>query len=459
MDLKMRKFNIIFFLIISCFNCNLYSQSGTWRIVDSLKFYIDGAPYPRLFNSIAIDCADTNNCAFAARYGLTYPMTRITSNGGESWKIGMIDSITKGDQDMYIPPNEICYPDTSLCIMICDEGYYFISRDKCRTWEKYRLGKDPLNRISFLNKDVGVINSFYNIYITRDGARSWETYRHDSLNIDTNYLPETTNNVFMLSSDIMFGLFYRQDIKYLVNTIDGGKRWNYISTFPENVQNIFFFDEQTGFVAGRPKVNTGIHKDIIYKTTDGGNSWEIKVDTIIKGKTGISQIYFSDKKNGVALGTGWDLWRTSDGGDSWFQDSSYYNPRFTDYAVDMALLGSTKKFLMINQLNGLVIKYSEDEIINVKEENPTLNSVFRIYPNILNSGESLKIELKENKQGKYKFEIYNSIGSIIDSYEFYSSGDSYTLEYSPPAGIATGQYFVRLNGHERNNYSTTFVIY
>jgi hypothetical protein len=151
------------------------------------------------------------------------------------------------------------------------------------------------------------------------------------------------------------------------------------------------------------------------------------------------------------------LWRTSDGGDSWIQDTSYYK-KSNNFGVDIALLGSTKKFLMINELNGYVIKYCEDEIINVKDDTPQLQTGFRIYPNIISSGESLKIEMNIDIQGNYKFEIYNSIGCVIDSYEFYSRGDSYTLEYSPPAGIAIGQYYIRIIENDLSFSSKAFIV-
>jgi hypothetical protein len=101
---------------------------------------------------------------------------------------------------------------------------------------------------------------------------------------------------------------------------------------------------------------------------------------------------------------------------------------------------------------------SEGGINDVNEEKLQLHSGFRIYPNIISSGESLSLELKEYLQGIYKFEIYNSIGRVIDSYEFYSYGDTYTLDYSPPAGIATGQYFIRVAIADKSYFLKSFII-
>jgi photosystem II stability/assembly factor-like uncharacterized protein len=450
----MRKFIIVLFLIITCFNNNLFSQTGTWRIVDSLK-----SKLYQTHSLVAIDCADTSNCAILGNYGWTWPMISTTTNGGEEWEINYIDSITKGDQDMYIPANEICYPDTSLCIMVCDEGYYYISRDKCITWEKFRLGIQSLYSISFINKENGGIISYYDLYLTNDGGKIWSHQNVSEFHIEEKYIPYLIEYIHYYNPQLIFMNLYRKDIyNYIVKSVDGGMTWKFLYNFPQRVTNILFMDELTGFAVGRPKVNTGIHKDVIYKTTDGGISWENKLDTIVKGKAGLKQIYFSDKNNGVALGLGWDLWRTSDGGDNWFQDSSYYSGRFNTDAADIALLGSTKKFLMINQLGGLVIKYSEDGIVNVNEDKPLLKNGFKIYPNILSSGESIRIEVNTGNPGLNKIQIYNSIGSIIDSYEFYSSGDSYTLDYTPPAGIAAGQYFVILKNTDNRLLYNSLII-
>ena len=214
----MNKVKTIILIVLACCNLNLNAQTGTWRIVDSVRSKVY-----QTMSLKAIDCVDTLNCAVLGNYGWTWPLITSTQDGGNTWELNFIDSISKGDQDLYIPANEICYADTSLCIMICDEGYYYISRDKCKTWEKLRLGKDPLNRISFLNKDVGVINSYYNLYITRDGARSWETISYDSLNISQNGITEAFIFVYYLNEMALYLMLYVDDQNFIVKSEDGGK--------------------------------------------------------------------------------------------------------------------------------------------------------------------------------------------------------------------------------------------
>jgi hypothetical protein len=450
----MKILNIII-IAITIFCCNLFAQSGSWRVVDSLRSKVD-----QTLTLKAIDCADTLNCVIAGNLGFIKPLASFSTNGGITWSIPLIDSITKGDINPEVPAMEIAYPDTSLCIMACDEGYYWLSRDKCKTWERFRLDSSSLNYIHFYNKSFGGMTSYNHFYRTTDGGYNWIKIYKDDFGIEVQYLPYGIENVYYYNLQTIYLLLYRKDINdYIIKSDDGGITWNFICSFPYRITRLVFLDKKNAIAVGKKETiqYSGINRDLIYKSTDGGNTWELKIDTLTKGWAGLEHVYFSDNKNGVALGHFWDLWRTSDGGNNWIQDTSYYK-KSNNYAVDIALLGSTKKFLMINEMNGYVIKYSEDEIINVNEEKPEINSDFKIYPNILSSGESLRIELKENKQRKFKFEIYNSIGSIIDSYEFYSDSGTYTLEYTPPAVIASGQYYIRIIKNDLSIVSKAFII-
>ena len=73
-----------------------------------------------------------------------------------------------------------------------------------------------------------------------------------------------------------------------------------------NLNNVFFVDENNGYVIGE--------NGIILKTTDGGSNWEIKSPGNTQTLNGI---YFNDVNHGVIVGNFGIVLKTTDGGNSW----------------------------------------------------------------------------------------------------------------------------------------------
>jgi hypothetical protein len=124
----------------------LYFQTQNWKLVDSIR--IDG--FSPTYRSIS--CADTNNCNAVMELA-NRMFNRITADGGKTW------SFTLEKYPYY--PYETAYPDTNLCIIICDGGTYFRSTDKCRTWNEHLLGPNRRpTKIRMLNAKTGGIISY-----------------------------------------------------------------------------------------------------------------------------------------------------------------------------------------------------------------------------------------------------------------------------------------------------------
>lgn len=123
---------------------------------------------------------------------------------------------------------------------------------------------------------------------------------------------------------------------------DMGSSWNYTPSQPfrvkDNLKCIFFKDEKNGWVGG--------DKGIIYKTTDAGNSWQEKTDTLVF-KGGIYDIYFCSPDTGYICG-GKDgskaLIRTVDGGESW---QAVTLPSFTDLSFTSMSWESSLKGIIV----------------------------------------------------------------------------------------------------------------
>lgn len=91
----------------------------------------------------------------------------------------------------------------------------------------------------------------------------------------------------------------------LFKTNDGGNTWTTISTTNEDIDDICFMDDNTGFlVAGSS----------IFKTTNGGNSWSLIAVTTVGDLVGIS---FPTAQTGYACSENGEVLKSSDGGASW----------------------------------------------------------------------------------------------------------------------------------------------
>lgn len=107
---------------------------------------------------------------------------------------------------------------------------------------------------------------------------------------------------------------------YLMKTMNGGKTWERISTFPSNpVLNMHFTDAQNGVVCGNLASDTGNHPNgFIDRSTDGGLSWK-RVDSW-PGHT-LRCMAFPSNRVGYAMGYGFGL-KTVDAGMNWAQIAS-----------------------------------------------------------------------------------------------------------------------------------------
>jgi photosystem II stability/assembly factor-like uncharacterized protein len=110
------------------------------------------------------------------------------------------------------------------------------------------------------------------------------------------------NGVFMLSATE--GWVATMD-GAIIHTTDGGRTWTYqFSGLNDSLEDIFFLDSQHGWATG----------NAMLWTTDGGQHWT----EANSEKATNYDIEFGDLNNGLAVGIGGVVYRTTDGGRNWF---------------------------------------------------------------------------------------------------------------------------------------------
>lgn len=151
----------------------------------------------------------------------------------------------------------------------------------------------------------------------------------------TNITPANVQNLTALSVvDNQTAVVMTTDsLNPLRQTKDGGVSWQSLNmpvwsdSDPLYWQGVQFVSEQTGFLYGSWLIGGGLYAGgtenfILFKTTDGGNSWTPLAQPIpAEGFASISALHFFNANQGVVTlvtGLGYSLVKTSDdGGASW----------------------------------------------------------------------------------------------------------------------------------------------
>lgn len=183
-------------------------------------------------------------------------------------------------------------------------------------WKDISVGHDiRLQSISMINENVGFVGGIYNVvgsisdfYPTPGTAP--EIYQ-DTLLYDLHEKHYYYENNF------------KDDLKYephLFKTTNGGDTWQIIKTpFKSGVHEIQFINKKIGYIASE---NEGV-----YKTVDGGYSWDKILGNIIYGNNNsfldpFKHLKFIDENIGFVYDDCYSegssvILKTTDGGNSW----------------------------------------------------------------------------------------------------------------------------------------------
>ncbi|MCB0751479.1 MAG: hypothetical protein KDC52_08405, partial [Ignavibacteriae bacterium] len=160
------------------------------------------------------------------------------------------------------------------------------------------------SKMFFYNNEFGVIVIEGNdIMLTNDGCNSWTTIK-----INTQ---EKLRKVFFSSIDV--GWIIGDSTIY--KSLDGGHTWSKNITFERTyLHTLYFTNENKGFVGGEIVNEQGVD-NLLYKTDNGGNSWDkANVDSVLGN--GTSDFSFFQDSLGIAVGYN-TLYKSYDSGMNW----------------------------------------------------------------------------------------------------------------------------------------------
>jgi photosystem II stability/assembly factor-like uncharacterized protein len=244
-------------------------------------------------------------------YNGSFENIHMTRDGGKTWKHANSGYTSMRFMDIYIQ-------DEMTIFMSGNEGIIIRSTDGGNSWKTMNSNTTAqLWGIHFLDDQLGfAVGSSGTIIRTDNGGQDWTS------------VVSGTQNLFY---DVFFttqGVGFASGSNILLKSTDRGSSWTKVSGFPfeapaDWIRSIQMVNESIGYACA----------DIgrIYKTTDGGDHW-------FRQTSGTQEALFSvdfvDEWNGMICGFNGTILHTTDGGQNW---KLLQNPIGKEifYAVDM----------------------------------------------------------------------------------------------------------------------------
>lgn len=249
-----------------------------------------------------------------------------------------------------------------------------------------------INKTILLNDNRMFLCGFSGaIFYSEDLGKTWTKTNTDSYT--KNFI-----DIQMLNDSVGYavgGDYNLYKINNIYKTIDSGKSWTPI--FPDDssilqISSIYFLSEDNGFIFGAKDTI-----EAILKTKDTCKSWEIKY--LGNNKILINKGYMLDSLIGFATGEIGGIFKTVDGGNSWQIEPRISSETMNDICAP--IYNDTIKVLYACGDKGTILKYKD--IVNVKDATNS-NHFISFY------GIKLPYNIVCNN---FDFKIYNLLGEII----------------------------------------------
>jgi photosystem II stability/assembly factor-like uncharacterized protein len=429
-------------------------------------------------------------------YILNGAKLKKSSDGGEEWRIQKFTHELR-DSHFFDDKRGLAGGGDVWCHMGCwFWGALFSTNDGGATWEEIDFGEGMLRSLFFFDDEVGYALSESNGFIvnkTTDGGKSWAVISENNpdssgYSFDGKDLCFFDDQIGLMAGKLNIG---RRDTlgSAILLTKDGGETWDLAWKYPDSdlrsyklldihainrtawavcesgmivkyseprecqeitnvtdlpLYDIFFSDEQHGWVAGGYYYENNEHL-VLFKTTDGGESWQEIPDFEYQ----VNDMYFENNLHGWAVGSDTSdtgnrppgrgvILQTSDGGDNW-------NIQIDDLSAPLNAIHFKDGFGWAVGGNGLVLR-TEDGASwvdqNTGKSFPNKFSLSQNYPNPFNPSTKIKFTLP--KMDKVRIDLYNTLGQRVETLlNQQMKAGQYEIEFNAQ-NLSSGIYFYRL---------------
>ena len=385
----MKKFTLIILLITAT-----STAFGQWK------------KYRGIDKSIVTVFATAEKCFL----GTAYAEIGTSADGGASFGFTKVEE--KGYVQTFAFQNQTVGYAGGGCIVesdSCSANTLLKTTDGGKSWNFINKGEGT-GKITQLeitpNGNLLALSEFEGIYRSTDGGESF-----DFITIDPTISKGSFTNFQMLSDEVGYCSFSLRKMKKLYKTVDGGTTWfNIFETELVNFTPRFYFkNEEDGYLI--------MQKGKVFATTNGGETWKEKA--LFSQRETIHHIHFPTNDVGYAATRTSNLtallYRTDDGGNSWQLELSPSK----SYWSDIHFFDAENGYAVLND-NTVMRRYAPE----VLGENQ-----FKISPSAFRQNFYL---LLKHYQPKYYVEIFDAYGEKQIHDQLYDFQTEFTPGFLPP---------------------------
>ena len=186
------------------------------------------------------------------------------------------------------------------------------------TWESQTyIGEGDIGypTVYFIDQNEGWIALRNTIIHTEDGGVNWE--------LQNCYSENSFTDIFFLDAENGWASAFSS----VFMTSNGGETWESstdLSLIGLNINEVSFIDNNTGWICGNTGGGDEPEIGSIYKTTDGGNTWETQLQLNEFTPKPIYCLSYKSESGGVAAGEIGELLKTTGIENDWVQVSSSF---------------------------------------------------------------------------------------------------------------------------------------
>jgi len=420
----MRNYLLLLSTILVIFNITIYSQ---WEL------RVEGLPEWSVANPLDI-AEDSTIAVFVTKSELPRPIN-ISYNFGNTWINYYTPDSWDGIDVSIIDKNNIWFCTDSRIYHSNNGGLDWVIQYEDTSISSF------YNFIHFLDKDTGIVMGDAQessvpapILQTTNGGNNWISVNNDYLKGEVSR--DAFHTISFPSKHV--GYFFGSRKKNLYKTIDGGISWEVID-LPEGINDVYmlkFYNETLGILVS--DIYPG--DDLLFRTIDGGENWK-KLSLLTN--TWHHDIEFLPSKPEKVWFTDYDnLFYSSDTGNTWQEvkiiegSLGARNIEFLNDSIGFILCDDGKFFATEN--NGGIVTSIKSENLNIVND----YKLHQNYPNPFNP--TTKISYQIPTSGNVKITVYDILGNEVAELVNENKNAGYhEVEYNAE-NLVSGVYFYQI---------------
>jgi len=365
----------------------------------------------------ALECSDSSNC-FAFSESVDLVIVYKSTDQGDTWNIIYEEENGKDLYDIGGLAGGHVLDANNIYILDDQKVGIDKSTDGGETFKPIRFGElstiyDYFFDICMYDEKLGAGTTLYNLIITKDNWNTYEFFKLPTYGADYK-IPSAplffidSNNIAMVN----WGLHSDNFVKYNINEDEWTEYSKPIEELPDTAEqkamlDLVFVTDSIAYTCGNQRVNeTGdFGRDLIWKTTDKGKTWDLKYNYYKESTFGTRRLSFYNEKIGMAVGSWGKIIETTDGGDTWTYHDNLPNDIENTIGVNVAYAGT---YPIISTWQGGIYRYEELDLSSKDESILDENQI-----KIRQTNEKLLISIEDDKFREYNIQIFDINGNVL----------------------------------------------